>query len=134
MGFEIIGGVGEMERTVIFVDLFAELVEMFRIQFDAGGAGMAATGDDGALGVAEGVGEVKVAKAAAGAFVEVRGGRGEGEGGFMVLFNEAAGDEAKDTFVPGASFDNDGVVADAAGEDFLDGKILFIFTFFVQLF
>ena len=51
----------------------------------------------------------------------------------MVIFDETAGDDAEDALVPFAGLDDDGIVTDAALFDFVDGKILFRFSFFVQL-
>ena len=57
--------VDEVERTVVFVDLLAELIEVFAINLDAGGASVTAATNDRIFSVAKGVSEVEVAETAA---------------------------------------------------------------------
>ena len=52
----------------------------------------------------------------------------------MILFNQTTGNDAQNAFVPGARFDNDWAVHEATIFDFMSGRNLFSFTFFVQLF
>ena len=64
--------VGEMEGAVIVIYLFTELIEVIPFYFDPGGASVTTAADDRVLGVFEGIGEIKVAETAAGAFVKTR--------------------------------------------------------------
>ena len=134
MGYEVFRLVRQVETAIVFVDLLAEFIEVFLFDFDSGGASVATATDDGILGEVKGVGEIKITKATARTFINTVFHLGEHKGWLVIGLEETPCDNTDDAFVLFASLDNHGVVANASLFDFASGRILFIFTFFVQLF